>query len=109
MTTENIGNGRPLRGCNACGQLDDHPRHGFGRSAARDSERFVDDRAVAAALAQAPAEDRDRIELEMSGTRGLAYHLDCCRALGCQDCANVPADLRGGQLLDHILNGAENG
>lgn len=105
MSTDVIGNGRPQRGCSACGQVDDHPRHGFGRSAATEAHRYVNDDIVMAAVSAADDADKSRIALEMSGVRGLSYHIDCCRALGCEQCSEQP-DLRGGELLEHIRKGA---
>jgi hypothetical protein len=103
----NIGDGRPLRGCALCGGVDDHPRHVLGRTYA---ERLgpPSDEVVAKVLAAASEADRPRIMRELLGGRGATRHIDCCREAGCPDgsCSVVAAgveDLRGGELLDHLM------
>lgn len=53
----NIGHGRPLRGCDACGITDDHPRHIVAATAGGDADvvRHLD--CCAAAGCPLPADD----------------------------------------------------
>jgi hypothetical protein len=103
----NIGGGRPLRGCRECGGVDDHPRHTFGRTQAA-AWGAPSDEVIAQVTASAPAEDLPRILRELLSGNGTYRHIDCCRAAGCPDgsCGVVSAgaeDLRGGELLDHLM------
>lgn len=106
---DTIGGGRPLRACAECGQVDDHPRHGFGRTVANrvpaPTEAVV--AKVTAAVAGTP--DGPRILTELLGGRGLYRHIDCCRAAGCPDgsCNDAPR-ARGGVLLDRLMAGREH-
>lgn len=99
---------RPLRICDVCGQVDDHPRH-----------------VIAYAPGEAPPVNQEQIaaviDLEgFDGAQKAAFiadlqdttlqlrHMDCCRSVGCPtgSCNEVP-DLRGPKLLAHIQKGSE--
>lgn len=102
---------RPLRGCQACGKVDDHPRHVAdvldGSNAAASQE------AIRAATAAAMEHGPDVVAAVLPPLLdGATYyrHLDCCAEAGCPDgsCAAVMrgADGRTGQaLVDYIVKG----
>lgn len=102
-----IGEGRPLRVCDLCGGVDDHPRHVI---AGPDRDRFprVPDKIVDQVLANAPAADRGRLLRDLMDSGSSDRHMDCCRAHGCPDgsCDQLTAgaeDLRGAELLQHLV------
>lgn len=93
---------RPLRFCDACGGLDDHPRHvtdgvNNGKPSADVLAGFKLDGAPPAAIEQL-FERSVRVR-----------HIDCCAADGCPVCAateKVTKGKRGDALLKAITNGA---
>lgn len=106
-----IGGGRPLRVCDLCGAVDDHPRHVLsgGDGFPRPGRHIVD-----LVMASAPATERARLVEELLDTHASDRHMDCCRAAGCPDgtCDVQTAGaegLRGGDLLAHLthLTGGE--
>lgn len=107
-----IGDGRPLRVCDICGGVDDHPRHIIA-GAVRDTFPRVADHVVDQVLANAPEEWRGRLLRDLLDTGSSDRHLDCCRDAGCPDgsCDLVTQgaeQLRGGELLDHLSANAED-
>ena len=111
---DNIGGGRVLRVCDRCGQVDDHPRHTF-TGAPEWADRPADE-VVDKVLTNAPEGERGRLLNELMDRSSIQLHRDCCRTLpgGCPtgDCDRLTAgaeDLRGGELLDHLLSLQENG
>ncbi|MEV6297846.1 hypothetical protein AB0M02_00400 [Actinoplanes sp. NPDC051861] len=107
--SKNIGGGRPLRVCDLCGGVDDHPRHVLTDPAQgfeKPSDAVVDQ-----VLAEAPAAERSRLVRELLDTSASDRHMDCCRVAGCPtgDCGTQTAgaeELRGGALLAHLMEGA---
>lgn len=102
-----IGEGRPLRVCDLCGGVDDHPRHVIAGPSLEVFPRVSDD-IVDKVLASAPEADRGRLLRELLDTGSSDRHLDCCRDAGCptDDCNQTTADaehLRGAELLDHLM------
>jgi hypothetical protein len=100
----NIGGDRPLRVCDLCGGVDDHPRHVLagGEGFAKPGADIVD-----RVLANAPADQRARLVDELLDTHASDRHMDCCRTAGCPDgtCNTQTAgaeNLRGGALLTHL-------
>lgn len=95
---------RPLRICQECGGVDDHPRHvqGLppGSTHGAPSAKFLDSLpdgtpAAAIALLLNPAQ--------------ISRHHDCCAALGCVLCAEtekINGGARGSKLVDKILAGS---
>lgn len=105
--TKNIGGGRALQVCDACGGVDDHPRHhiGGGQAGVYDAPRPG---VVAQVAINAPEADRERLLAELLDTGTRSLHLDCCRAAGCPtgDCdtrTSGAEDLRGAKLLEHLV------
>lgn len=117
--SSDIGGGRPLRVCDLCGQVDDHPRHSiagtvpgqgnFGPSSEEIGARVV--RAVNAA----PEDQRSRLLRDFYDTTTSDRHLDCCAAAGCPlpaddplHCANRTRGAEGKTgkaLLAHLTKG----
>ena len=102
-----IGGGRPLRVCDLCGAVDDHPRHVLsGGDGWPRPDRTIVDKVMAAA----PADQRARLVDELLDTGVSDRHMDCCRAAGCPDgtCNTQTAGaemLRGAGLLAHLMGG----
>lgn len=97
---------RPLRFCDICGGLDDHPRHVKSRVKAGDGAptpeflRSLPDGAPAEAIAQL-----------MDPTRTIRHH-DCCAANGCSECTGTEAandGRRGQKLIDHLAAARQEG
>jgi hypothetical protein len=99
--------GRPLRVCDLCGQVDDHPRHVFAALPGTEFEaadqglidRLVaDDSIPRAALVDAVASLRD--------TTVQIAHMDCCAASGrCDGSCQVALKAAGGNgatLVQHL-------
>jgi hypothetical protein len=114
-----IGEGRALKVCDACGGVDDHPRHmilGPPDTAVTPTADVVN--AVFDNLARLKAlpEDRNRLLAELYDTAAIERHLDCCREAGCPIPAGEPGscydqtagaeDKRGGELLEHLMSAA---
>lgn len=100
------GDGRPLRVCDLCGGVDDHPRHSFG-GPLTGVFRAPSDETVEKVLAAAPDADRARLLRELMDTSSLDLHKDCCRDAGCPtgDCddeLSEVGDLRGPELRDAL-------
>lgn len=90
---------RPLRYCDLCGGLDDHPRHvrplGKAEPDHVNSQAFLDGLPSGPTSALAQLVDR----------RIRVAHMDCCAANGCPDCTVTEAEnggLRGQALIDHL-------
>ncbi|GAA2681744.1 hypothetical protein [Actinoplanes palleronii] len=110
MTT-NIGGGRALRVCDLCGGIDDHPRHSL---LGGDLGVFPKpEPAIVLRVTQtAPADQVERLLTELLDTGTTDRHLDCCREAGCPtgDCNRRTAggeDLRGTDLLDHLIGASQ--
>lgn len=95
---------RPLRLCQECGGVDDHPRHVVlvnfeTQDAVPDSEWFnnLPNDVPISAIAQALAPTT------------IVRHIDCCAALGCPVCIGteeITGGVRGQELIDTIAGGA---
>jgi hypothetical protein len=104
-STELIGGDRPIRGCDVCGGVDDHPRHSFlGDPGAF---RAPDPAVIRATLKNCEEGDfdGDAILASILDTSTQDRHRDCCRQVGCptgtcDDVAElVGEELRGADLL----------
>lgn len=95
---------RPVRMCDSCGGVDDHPRHVIGYA----PEDAVTAAEVGAkAIESAPAEHRAAIIAQVQDTTTTMKHMDCCRTDGCPDgtCYVVTSgaeDKRGNALVKHL-------
>jgi hypothetical protein len=108
----NIGGGRVLRVCDACGGVDDHPRH--TQTGPADAFARADDSIIEAVIGNAPDGDRGRLLSDLLDQSSVELHRDCCRERGCPtgDCDRLTAgaeDLRGGELLNHLVSLQESG
>lgn len=109
-----IGEGRPLRVCDLCGQVDDHPRHVIAGPTLEMFPRVSDD-IVDKVLTSAPETDRGRLLRDLLDTGSSDRHLQCCRAAGCPEqdpakrCDTVleaAGDAIGADLLEHLMDRA---
>lgn len=108
MTTAEV---RPLRGCDVCHQVDDHPRHTFFGP----PEHFPVNNEYAEAILAMPdleAADKNRIYRDALNTQTQERHMDCCKSVGCPDgsCDRVIATLskgyvKGNALVKHLTSG----
>lgn len=94
---------RPLRVCDACGGIDDHPRHSFVSGPEQPfpaDPAWID--AVVASEEMSGEEKRDALAVLHDETWQMR-HMACCAAAGCPtgDCNGLP-DLEGDELLAHI-------
>jgi hypothetical protein len=108
---KNIGDGRPLRVCDLCGGVDDHPRHtiaGNLRGVFQPSDAALDQ-----VVAKAPEDQRTRLVRELMDTTSTDRHLQCCRDAGCPNgtCGLVLMDVDdeviGAELLNHLDENGE--
>lgn len=106
MASKNIGGGRPLRVCDLCGGVDDHPRHvvaGNVRGVFTPS-----DGALERVMADAPEGQRNQLVRELMDTTSSDRHLDCCAAAGCPD-GSCPVMVEGSgkktgrAMFDHLM------
>jgi hypothetical protein len=72
----------PLRVCDLCGGVDDHPRHVIA-GAMTDVFPRVGDDIVDRVLTTAPEQDRGRLLRELLDTSSSDRHLQCCAEAGC--------------------------
>lgn len=95
---------RPLRYCDVCGQLDNHPRH--VRQIDRSAPDLVVSDAVLASLPPGPPEALR----QLMAPRVTVRHPDCCAAEGCDLCARTETEnggRRGQELIDHLATQRE--
>jgi hypothetical protein len=97
---------RPIRMCDSCGGVDDHPRHVFAGSP---GDGLTVATIGAVAIEAAPDEHKAAIIAQVQDTTTTMRHMDCCRAAGCPDgtCAQVTAgaeDKRGAALVKHLTS-----
>ena len=93
---------RPLRFCDACGGLDDHPRHVIDGVA---NGKPPADVLAGFDLSGAPASAVEQLFAPNVTVR----HMDCCAAAGCPVCQATEAltgGARGDKLLTTIQGGA---
>lgn len=77
---------RPLRSCDECGQIDNHPRHVFDTMNSGITYPVNTD-AIEAVYANKELDARDavRIVRDLEDTTVIQRHMDCCAAAGCPD------------------------
>lgn len=95
---------RPLRLCDSCGQVDDHPRHVVAHAPGAGA---TDGEIAARALRNAPEEAYETVIAQIRDDALIAKHMDCCAADGCPDgsCDKVVAEAQGRQgdsLVAHL-------
>lgn len=108
----NIGAGRPLRVCDLCGGVDDHPRHVIAGPVGAAIFDAPDDGIINAVIANAPTDLRARLISDLLDPATRDRHLDCCAAAGCPLDADDPASCgtrtagaagkTGANLLAHL-------
>jgi len=103
-SVERISPDRPLRICDVCGGVDDHPRH---LVAAALGEIPVNQANLAKVLADnsLDPDTKAAIVADIVDTTTQYRHFDCCTNVGCPDgtCDRLPNSLTGTALLDAIL------
>jgi hypothetical protein len=78
---------RPLRICDSCGQIDDHPRDVL---ATADGDGVTNKELLDQAMASAKnAEERQAVLNAASDGAVLTKHIDCCAAEGCASCSEI--------------------
>lgn len=104
----NIGQGRLLRVCDLCGDVDDHPRHVL-TGGLPDVYPTPSVDLINKVLGNASEDDRARLVRDLVDTSSSDRHMDCCRTAGCPTgaCDEVAEDLRGADLLDHLTSLAD--
>lgn len=99
---------RPMRSCDVCGGIDDHPRHSF--DAMNSGRTFeVNQAAVDAAYEKKDLDPRFLVSI-VNDLRDVTYiqrHMDCCRQVGCPtgDCDRMTEkqkSLQGYALVESI-------
>ena len=99
---------RPLRGCDACGLVDDHPRHVVGLDFAPELHVATPPDVASRMIENCPdATTRTAILAHIQDNTTVMRHMDCCREAGCPDgsCNVVTTgaeDLRGMDLVKHL-------
>jgi hypothetical protein len=116
-STQLIGGDRPIRGCDVCGGVDDHPRHVIAGApgAAGNADPVIVRRTVANCTALDLDEATASAVLAgIMDTSSQDRHRDCCRSVGCptgtcNDVADLVGDkLRGADLLDATMATLDN-
>jgi hypothetical protein len=102
--SKSIGGDRPIRVCDLCGGVDDHPRHVLSGDGPYPTP---DQTVVDLVLANAPVDLRSFLIGQLLDTNASDRHMDCCRSAGCPtgSCGPQTAgaeELRGGALLAHL-------
>lgn len=103
---------RPVRVCDICGGVDDHPRHVIGLGP-NDPAPAVDQAVIAKVIGNPDLSDEAKtaIVADLADTSLQLRHMDCCRDLGCPDgtCELIAEtgarDLRGSKLHKHLTSG----
>lgn len=97
---------RPMRMCDVCGVVDDHPRHVFAHAV---GDGATAPEIAAIAVQSASTEDAPAILAQIQDSSTTMRHMDCCRSVGCPDgtCNEVTAgaeDKRGPALVKHLTS-----
>ena len=98
---------RPVRACDVCGQVDDHPRHVIGVAEGGVPSDDVIDKIIKAGASGAAIR-------QVMDPATTIRHMDCCAAAGCPDgsCNAIHAaagndkPLTGEKLLKHLNSDA---
>jgi hypothetical protein len=97
---------RPLRMCDSCGGVDDHPRHVYSQGP---GDAPTSDEVAEKALLNASPETYREILRQVRDDSVTQKHMDCCKADGCPDgtCNIVTEgaeDLKGADLVEHLVS-----
>lgn len=91
---------RPLRFCDVCGGLDDHPRHVIAlprdSTEGTPSKEFLDSLDSGAPVSAVA---------ELMNPTTTVRHMDCCAEQGCEVCRATEEEYgrrRGQELIDHL-------
>lgn len=79
---------RPMRGCDACGGVDDHPRHVFDATGIEGAQLAAPKETVAKAYENAegvPLPELVAIIRDLEDATVQTRHMDCCAEAGCPD------------------------
>lgn len=95
---------RPVRMCDSCGGVDDHPRHVVAYAA---GDGPTSPEVAAKAVSNATEDQRVAVIAQVQDASVVMKHMDCCRADGCPDgtCANVTSGAEnktGNALVKHL-------
>lgn len=107
-----IGGDRPVRVCDVCGGIDDHPRHVIAGDPGTHAPAPAIVRAVIDGGQAYRAEVANALLEDLLDTSSQYRHLDCCRSVGCPggscdvagQLVDGAADLRGADLLAHLVD-----
>lgn len=97
---------RPMRMCDVCGGVDDHPRHVFGHAP---GDGVTSDAVAAKALQNTDPDNYLAVVAQVRDDSTTYRHMDCCRSVGCPDgSCNVVTqgaeDLQGMALVEHLTS-----
>lgn len=100
---------RPLRMCDTCGGVDDHPRHVFAHAP---GDGVTSTETAGLALRNAGDDEAASVAIlaQVMDNTTVMRHMDCCREAGCPDgtCNIVTKgaeDLKGDALVAHLTEG----
>jgi hypothetical protein len=100
---------RPLRVCEACGQVDDHPRHVHASVLGGGDLTTVDNDLIRKVLKMDLGEDDEaRILADLYDKTSVTLHFDCCAARGCPTgaCGAALAE-NGGKTREDLVRFVE--
>lgn len=97
---------RPVRPCDSCGGVDDHPRHVF---ATVQGEGDTPPEVLDKILENTKKADLPLVLQHLRDSSTVMKHMDCCREDGCPDgtCGVVTKgaeDLKGDALVKHLTS-----
>lgn len=105
-----MADARPVRLCDSCGQVDDHPRHVYG-TAEGDSPTSPEVAAAALKSIQGDEELATELLRQIMDTATTVKHMDCCSADGCPDGScdtilrGVAEGTTGNKLIKYLTSG----
>jgi hypothetical protein len=108
MATKEV---RPVRMCDSCGGVDDHPRHVYAVGPG-DGQTDIETGLRALEQVSKSPEQKAAIMSHVRDNSTIMKHMDCCRTDGCPDgtCNEVTAgaeDKRGDALVKHLTKGGK--
>ena len=99
---------RPVRMCDSCGGVDDHPRHVL---ATAPGEVPTSPEIASRALKNAKQANNESILAQIMDDATVVKHMDCCAADGCPDgsCTTIVQESggkKGSALTTYLTKGA---